>query len=458
MLKKLLIVIILITAGVSGYFAWSFISVPEVTYLEMEQEEAVETLLVSGRIIGEGAVPLSFERPGRMLELVIEEGDQVSTGDIIARQDDSQAQNLVRQSENQLDSASLALERLQNRELEQARESLTQAEKRAETAESAYDIAFEDLLEPALERIEEAEKEEQDVRKDYEDKKELFDRDEIERDELNEVFDKWEQALDELDLAREELQQAERETDNLARERDIALSQKRSAASALSALENEELRQARLNVEQAQNQLDQARLELEQAELSAPFGGVITSIAANKGQFVSTGQEICTIIPASASTVIEALVDEEFAGTITVGQEVLVSSSAFPDQLFQGKVDRLASSVDPDRGTFPVRFKLDRFEPELLPDLAVSAEIVTARTADSLVLDQVYTFREEERVYAFVENNGLAEKRAIETKELGRGLLLVLEGLQPGDKVLTELDLSDGQRIRLSGTGTGNSN
>ncbi len=456
MFKKVLIVIVLIIVGLGAYFAWSILSVPEVTYLEMEQEEAVETLLVSGRVIGEGAVTLSFERPGRMVELLFEEGDQVSTGDVIARLDDSQAQSQIRQSENQLDSARLALDRLQNREQEQARENLIQAEKRAETAESALDIAVEDLLEPALEKVEEAEEDEQDARENYDQKKELFDRDEIERDELDEAFFEWEKAIDNLELAREELQQAERETDNLARERDIALSQKRSAASTLSALENEELRQARLNVDQVQNQLDQARLELEQTELKAPFGGVITSIVANRGQFVSTGQEIGTIIPGTASTVIEALVDEEFAGAIAVGQEVLISSSAFPDQLFQGKVDRLASSVDRDRGTLPVRFRLDSFEPDLLPDLAVSAEIITGRIADSLVLDQVYTFRENERVYVFIEDDGLAKKQVVEVKELGSGLLLVQEGLQPGDKVLTELDLSDGQRIRLSGTGSSN--
>ena len=456
MFKKVLIVIVLIIVGLGAYFAWSILSIPEVSYLEMEQEEAVETLLVSGRVIGEGAVQLSFERPGRINELNIQEGDQVSTGDLIARQDDSQAQNQVRQSENQLDSARLALERLQNREMEQARENLTQAEKRAETAESAYEIAVEDLLEPAREKVEEAEEDEQDARQNFDQKRELFDSDEIERDELDEAFLEWEKAIDELELAREELQQAERETDNLTRERDIALSQKRSAASALSALENEELRQARLNEEQVRSQLDQSRLELEQTELKAPFGGVITSIVANKGQFVSTGQEIGTIIPATASTVIEALVDEEFAGAVAVGQEVLVSSSAFPDQLFQGKVDRLASSVDPDRGTFPVRFRLDSFEPDLLPDLAVSAEIITGRIADSLALEQVYTFRENDRIYIFVENDGLAKKQEIEVKKLGSGLLLVREGLQPGDKVLTELDLSDGQRIRLSGTGSSN--
>ncbi|MGM0651542.1 MAG: efflux RND transporter periplasmic adaptor subunit [Bacillota bacterium] len=456
MLKKVLIVIVIVAVLAAAYFVWTFFNVPVATYLEMEQEEAVETLLVSGRVIAVGAVPLSFERPGRVLELNIEEGDVVATNDVIARQDSSQALNRVRQSENQLDSTRLALERLQNRELEQARESLIQAEKRAETAESAYDIVFEDQLEPALERVEEAEEEEQDARRNYEEKEDLFALEEIEQEELNEVFDQWDQAIAELDLAREELEQAERETDSLARERDISLSQKRSAASVLSALENEELRQVRLNVEQAENQLDQSRLELEQTELRAPFGGVITSITANKGQYVAIGQEICMIIPASSSTVIEAMVDEEFAGVIAVGQEVLVSSSAFPDQLFKGKVGRLASSVNPDRGTFPVRFKLDRFESELLPDLAVSAEIVTGRIADSLVLEQVYTFREDDQVYVFMEKNGIAEKRAIETKELGRGLLLVQEGLQPGDKVLTELDLSDGQRIRLRETGSSN--
>lgn len=449
MFKKVFIPLVVILVLAGAYLVWTILRVPSVSYVTIKESEAVETLLVSGRVVGEGAVPLSFKRPGQITEIMVREGDLVQSNDLIAQLDDSEVENLVTQSENNLSSAEIALSRLQNRELPQARETLAQAESRVDIAESVYESAIKERLNPAVESLDQAEKDEAEARLYYEDQKKLFDDGLIDQAALDVAENEWNLALEALDLARDEKERIAREVGNLARERDIALSQKRAAQSALQSLENEELRQARLNVSQARTKLEQARLELDQTRIESPFPGVITRISASTGQYVAVGQEVCIIIPTAASTYIEAQVDEEFAGKVSAGQEVLVSSSAFTDRIFYGRVERVSPTVDPDRGTFQVRFILDRFEAELLPDLAVSAELVTGRIPGSIIVEQGLTFRENDKVFVLLEKSGNVVKREVVVDDLGRGLLLVIDGLAVGDKVLVDLELEDGERIRL---------
>ncbi len=449
MFKKVLIPIVVILVIAGGFLVWTLLRVPSVSYIIIKESEAVETLLVSGRVVGEGAVPLSFKRPGQITEIVIREGDSVQSNDLIAQLDDSDVKNLITQSENNLSSAEIALSRLQNLELPQAQETLAQAESRVDIAESVYESAIEERLNPALDRFAQAEEDEAEARRYYNDQKKLFDDGLIGQAALDEAERKWDLALEALDLARDEKERIAREIDNLASERDIALSQKRAAQNALQSLENEELEQAMLNVSQARTQLEQASLELDQTRIVSPFPGIITRISASAGQYVAVGQEVCVVIPTIASTYIEAQIDEEFAGRVSAGQEVLVSSAAFTNRIFNGRVERVAPTIDPDRGTFQVRFVLDRFEAELLPDLAVSAELVTGRIPGSIIIEQGLTFRENDQVYVLLVRGGNVAKREVVVDELGRGLLMVIDGLVVGDKVLVDLELEDGERIRL---------
>ncbi len=448
--KRIAGIVSVVVIAALGIYAWFLFSVPRVSSITMVLEEAVETLLVSGRVTGEGAVPLSFEISGTLVSIDAQAGEEVSAESALAALDDQQAKNAVQQSENAVSSAEVALSRLQNRDLPQAREALSQAATRAEIAESVYESAREEQLKPAEELLEEAKEEEKKAKEFYEEQQALHEAGDIDDIALEAAREQWEQALEKLEEARDERDRIALEVENLARERDIARSQERAARTALNSLENEELEQARLNVAQAQTQLEQALLALDQTILKAPFDGVVTEIAVNTGQYVAMGEPVVTIIPATGNTFIEAQVDEEFTGRIMTGQEIVVSSAAFPDQLFDGKVDRVSPTVDPERGTFQVKFMLDRFEANLIPDLAVSVEIVTGRLEDSLIIDPVYTFRENDRIYVFLEDSGHVKSQEIVVEDLGRGEFLVLEGLKPGDRVLTDLDLEDGQRIRLN--------
>ncbi len=449
-LKRLVIVLVVVVIGGSAAWAWWYFSAPRVSYLTVQLDEAVETLLVSGRVIGDGAVPLSFERPGQILDVKVQEGDRVEEGDVLVNLDKQQAQDLVLQSENELDSARLALDRLKNRELPQARENLARTSRQAELADSVYRETLEDKYEPSQELLTRAEEDEQEARSRFDEKEKLYNDGEIEIEELREAGAEWDQAKAELAVRQEEEKAIAREVEKLKTERDIAASQTRTARSVLDGLEDEDIRQARLNIAQAENRLEQARRDLDKAGLRAPFDGLITDVAANTGQYINTGQEILTLIPNPGQTYLEAQVDEEFTGEITPDQAALIKSSAFPDQVFEGKVERVSPTVDPSRGTFTVRFVLDQYEPDLLPDLSAGIEIVTERDDESLIIEQGYTIRENDRLYVFVADNGTARRREIKIEDLGQGNFMVTEGLSPGDRVLQDTGLEDGQRIRLN--------
>lgn len=450
MLRKALIVLVIAVIGFAGYLVWFLVSAPASEYIVVEKEEAVETLLVTGRIAGEGAVPLAFERPGQVVEVSVSEGDKVGKGDLLAMLDDRHAQVRVDQSETSLRGAQAAGSRLTGSELEQARERLNQAAARTDIVTSVYLDAVKQILEPALEQVDEAKQEEDKARKAYEEKKDLYEQGSITSSELDIYRQAWDSARDLLSQVQSEAEFARNEVANLERERDIALSQEESARIAFYALQTDDLRQAAINIEQARIQVEQAELEMEQVSLVAPARGTVTRVVVNPGQFLAAGQEVLTFLPAAARTYVEAQVDEEFLGAVRVGQEVLVKSSAFPDRIFRGTIDWISPTIDPDRGFFQVRATLERVEPDLLPDLAVSAEIITGRIPESMIIEQGYTFRENDTVYLFIERDGSAVKRAITVSDLGRGLYLVQEGLTPGERVLTALDLEDGQSIRLS--------
>ncbi len=449
-LKNVFFVLVLISLVVVAFFAWRYFSIPRVSYLTLQSDEAVESLLVSGRVVGEGKVSLSFEQPGRVVQIKVGEGDSVAEGEALAILDEQQAEERLKQTEKDLNEAKIALQRIQNRDVPQARESLSQASTQAKVAEKAYLDAVEDKLEPALDRLEEAKKAELQARRVFEQEEERHNNEEINIDQLREAWSTWEQARIELEEARRNEKEVSREIEMLDAESDIAASRERSARTSLTSLENEEIRRANLRVEQAESAIKQALRELEKMSLLAPFNGVVTAISSNVGQYVNTGQNIITIIPESGKTYLEAQVDEEFAGVLVSGMEILVQSSAFPGRTFDGTVDRLSPTVDAERGTFNVRFILGQNEPDLLPDLSVSIEVLINRREDGIILEQSYTVRENDQVYVFVEENGQAVRRTIEVEDLGQGTFLVEEGLTSGTRVLKELDLEDGQAIRLN--------
>lgn len=75
----------------------------------LKARDAVETVLATGRIIGEKTIPLSFVRAGRVAVEAIRDGDQVREGQILLQQENAHQETILSQKRAALATAKLNL-------------------------------------------------------------------------------------------------------------------------------------------------------------------------------------------------------------------------------------------------------------------------------------------------------------------------------------------------------------
>ncbi len=198
-----------------------------------------------------------------------------------------------------------------------------------------------------------------------------------------------------------------------------------------------EFEQAKLNVQTAQDTLDSL-------ELTAPISGIITSVAADLGDMVSSG----TIITISdiASVNIEFYLDETDFDKVAVDYPVIVVFNSLPDLTFPGKVTSIDPSLSDQNGSKLVKgeAKLDPISPatqkKLLLGMSASIDVIGGTATNAIIIstdalheidkDQfgVYVLNNDKLVFKIVEI-GLKDSYSAEIKS----------GLQQGDVVSTGL-------------------
>lgn len=142
-----------------------------------------------------------------------------------------------------------------------------------------------------------------------------------------------------------------------------------------------------------QSEIAAAELTLQHTTITAPVGGLITTVGVQtSGQVLQPGQTIATIAPTGVPLVVEALVPNKDIAFIEKGLPAKLKFDAFPFQDY-GVVEGTVTDVSPDaqvskeagsfyKVTITPRQTLIAAKGKnvpLRPGLAVSAEIVTER-------------------------------------------------------------------------------
>jgi len=362
------------------------------SFVTVRAQDALETVLAAGRVVGEKTVPLSYVRPGRIAEEFFQEGDPIPADFVLMRQENRNEDQALAQARIALAEARLRKQKLQTVDVVEAEEKVRQAR-----ANEAYAADY------------------------YKRQSELFGQKTI-------TALQFEQSR---------------------RDRELAESSLASAQNQLRSLREVQTVQADLGIARAESDLRKAELALLDTFLKAPTSGRIVSHDAHPGEFVQAGQKIVTFIPDTPRTRVEIQVDETNASRIKPGQEAAVSSAAFPGRVFSGEVERLGAVVDAQRGSFSVRLILDRLEPDLLPESSVSVQVTTGRASGILLLEQRFILRNGADASVFIADGRRAKRVPVLVRDMGNGLFECREGLKSGQAVLLPQGLKDGLRIRL---------
>ena len=173
--------------------------------------------------------------------------------------------------------------------------------------------------------------------------------------------------------------------------------------------------------------------------VTAPIDGVVTDRQVGPGQYLQAGNATPVYTVGDLATVwLEADVREVDAPWVEVGQKIEVRVLALPGRIFEAKLTSVGSAVDPVTRRVPVRATIENADGKLKPQMFATFSIITSGESAALAVPEEAVVREGEaaRVWVVQGANDLAS-REIRTGRINNGMVEVLDGLKPGDKVVT---------------------
>ncbi len=396
---------------------------------------AVRGTAANGYIVARRRAALSADTPGRIVEMLVEEGSVVKEGDVVARiYSDEYAASLRRAEADVL----------------AARAAVASAEAEIESAES-------EIVRLASAEVAAA-------------KGVTVDEAGLELAELNHrrtkqlVEERISSTMD-LDDARTSLDQARARLESATADHESAKAASVTGKASVRAAEARLAEaQARLAVSEASR--DEARAVLEKTEVRAPFDGIVVLKDAEVGEVVSPNSQggssargsICTMVD-FASLEVQADVPETNLSAVRIGAPVSVYLDAFPERPYPARVSRIWPTADRQKATIEVRVVFEEPDERLRPEMGVRVVFSPEEgVAPSVPLEEAMILIPEEAVLridgrtgVFVVERDVVSFREIEAGEERSGRVAVETGLVEGERIVLSppAALVDGSRVRI---------
>ncbi|MCJ0876399.1 efflux RND transporter periplasmic adaptor subunit [Stutzerimonas stutzeri] len=205
---------------------------------------------------------------------------------------------------------------------------------------------------------------------------------------------------------------------------------------------------------QAEAELERARIDLRYTKVLAPISGRIGRSAVTEGALVSNGQaqELATIQQLDPIYVdvtqpardLLALRRDLAEGRLQKAGEnaakVTLKLEDGSDYGHEGKLEFSEVAVDPGTGSVTLRAVFPNPDKVLLPGMFVHAQLVAGLKSEAILVPQQGVTRNTkgEPTAMVVNAENKVELRPIKTERAVGNRWLVGEGLQPGDRVITE--------------------
>ena len=198
-------------------------------------------------------------------------------------------------------------------------------------------------------------------------------------------------------------------------------------------------------------QLAVAQAQLAKTRIRAAVAGTVLTRDVEPGDLVQPGQTLFTIA-LTGNTEIRVPLDERNLPQLALGQNATVISDAYPDQSFPARINFIAPSIDPQRGTVEVRLTVNPVPDFLRQDMTVSVNVETDKRERALAIpnDALSNIKGNKAVVVLVRDRKI-QRQPVTLGLRGLAMSEVTSGLSEGDQVLANAEslLEEGARVRL---------
>ncbi|MBK7141665.1 MAG: efflux RND transporter periplasmic adaptor subunit [bacterium] len=216
----------------------------------------------------------------------------------------------------------------------------------------------------------------------------------------------------------------------------------------------------------SETQYDGAKTEFEVAkanyeavsqlvDVRTPIAGTVTSISVRDGDFVHVGQQLA-VVATPGKLRVKFAVNTDNIRYISQGADVRIVSDVVHDTV-SGKVVSIAESADPATRSFQVEALVNNEGSQFSPGMFVKIQVTEQELPKVLAVPRGAIIRLDNEDVAFVVENGVAKKRTVKLGPELEGRVVILEGLKPGDTLVTlgQNYLDEGFKVTISSTAKG---
>ncbi|MGH7341696.1 MAG: efflux RND transporter periplasmic adaptor subunit, partial [Candidatus Rokuibacteriota bacterium] len=220
--------------------------------------------------------------------------------------------------------------------------------------------------------------------------------------------------------------------------------------------------EAQLDLARAQNtqstaRLEELRINLANTVVVSPVNGFVARRAADPGAFVGQNAPVVDVVDISRVRLVANIVEKDLK-QIQAGDQTRVEVDAFPGEVFSGRIARLAPVLDPATRTAQIEIEIPNPGFRLKPGMYARVIVTTDERKDTLVVpsNAVVDYTGRRGVFVASGDNAVTF-RPVRVGIEESDQIEILDGVAEGDHVVTTgaAALRDGDRVVLAGGSAG---
>jgi HlyD family secretion protein len=410
------VVLLLVAGGVgAGFYFHAQAPIPvHVVRVALVQAAPLEdvALNATGYIVAAHKIELAPKVSGRAAWVGVDMGDKVTKGEELVRLEDEEFAAQVKQQQGQLDSAKAKLAELEHgsrpEEIDEAKAELDQATANMIDAQANLKRTVDAIKSRAIS----------------------------------------EQSLDDAQAAYDKAKAM------------VAL-QKATYDLAVLGPRQEEIDAQRAAVEEAQGILDLMNVNLANTVIRAPIDGTVLDRNVEIGEYVTTGfvgeggaKGYVVSLADLSDLRVELDISQNDFNKITADSICTVTTDAYPDRKYQGKVDQISPEANRQKATILVKVKILNPDELLRPDMNATVSFIhpVAATQPGAPSQTASVFIPASAVRdgnVLVVEDGKAAQRSVQVGPENGGNVRIAKGLSAGDLVIVNppADLQAGRNV-----------
>lgn len=389
---------------------YEFFTPPTVMVAQVRQQDYTGELQGTGTVNVAVLASVGAKVTGRIERMLVEEGDFVHSGQVIATLEDTDMRQVLQRSQARLESARMAEHAARAMELS------AQAVERSARATEQERRATEYQAGRAWER-----------------EKHLVATGAVSQEEADQYQARNQTATSAVGAAQADIGAAHAQIE-------AAGAKVQAAHSEIAAME-------------ADVQLQQ--FNLSQTKIFTYVSGIVTDRPKRSGDSIGSGEAVVKVADPKV-ILVEAYLDQRFAGNIRAGQTATVALRGRPKQQISGSVYRIRPQADPAAEEMTVEISFPLPPAELQIGQWADVYVATSQTKNALVVPKtaVMTMGDQKSVLVADADNKVRQVKVESIASSPRSDVTAISGdLKTGEWVLTEpMGIKPGQKVRQDRT------